>query len=529
MFFSEYSRKQILLFATTCWLWIVTSVACAALDTQYTLSIDSAANQPFIAELNLGNVSTNTELGCFSAQWSIENAAMHLEYTTLGNTQGLLTIWSDTTATGPFTLRVNDQCQHSHYIFHVDAMNQVSAELPTATPAAENLLTSQAPIKTIPADTAGTTLSDQEFESLQQQIRQLQENFELLQTQLNTLYRANLQQSHALEMRSAELSHAKSENHLLRTLILCLGLALLCSSYFFADWLRRHSENPRIGHGKNSPAPKTAGHENPGMREQAPTTAPTAYGAYSASPAATGSPTPPSNIRKLPTGRAQPFPRQANDDELSPRKQNDSATATDSETVIKDASHFLTHGRINQAIQYLQNHLAQQPKCSPWVWLYLLDLLGREGKQQEFDLAASECRKHFNINVERNPDPALHGIESFSRITRALQQAWGTPEVVTLIDDLIYNTRLVPRIGFERTVFEDLMLLRAIACASQALPKNAPSYVENVPKDDSHGLRELQQLSEDIGALSPSDSTAFQYWSDFTFELDEYPAKRKSA
>lgn len=529
MLFSECYRKQLLLFSTACWLWIVTPVAYAALSTQHTLSIESAPNQPFIAELNLGNVSTNTELDCFSAQWTVENAAMHFEYTTLGNTQGLLTIWSDSTAQGPFTLSVNDQCQHSHYTFHVDAMNQVSADLPTAAPAAATLPTSQASIKTIPADTTSTTLSDEEFESLQQQIRQLQENFELLQTQLNTLYKANLQQSHALEVRSAELNHAKSENHLLRTLILCLGLVLLCSSYFFADWLRRHSENPRIRHKKSSSEPKNSEQENQSMREHPPTMASTAQGTYSASPTLTGSSTTQSNIRKLPTGRAQPFPRQANDDELSPRKLTGSPTAPDSETVIKDASHFLTHGRINQAIQYLQNHLVQQPKCSPWVWLYLLDLLGREGKQQEFDLAASECRKHFNINVERNPDPALHGIESFSRITKALQQAWGTPEVVSLIDDLIYNTRLVPRIGFERTVFEDLMLLRAIACTTQALPKNAPSYVENAPKDDSHGLRELQQLSEDIGALSPSDSTAFQYWSDFTFELEEYPAKRKSA
>lgn len=528
MFFSADFRK-LLLHATICWLWIVASVACAAAGAQNMLSIESAPNQPFIAELSLGNVSTNTELGCFSAQWPFKNAAMHLEYTTLSNTLGLLTIWSETAATGPFTLRVKDHCQHSTYVFHVDIMNQVSADLAAAIPVAESLHTSNTSAKASPADTTNTALSDQEFESLQQQIKQLQENFALLQTQLNTLYRANQQQSHALEMRSAELSRAKSENHLLRTLILCLGMVLLCSSYFFADWLRRHSENPRIAHKKSHPASKTADQQNQVVREQATTIAPTALGAYPANPTSTRSPTPASNIRKLPAGRAQPFPRQANDDELSPRKQTDANPTFDSETVIKDASHFLTHGRINQAIQHLQNHLAQQPKCSPWVWLYLLDLLGREGKQQEFDLAASECRKHFNINVERNPDQALHGIESFSRITRALQQAWGTPEVVTLIDDLIYNTRLVPRIGFERTVFEDLMLLRAIACTTQALPKIAPSYLENAPKDESQGLRELQQLSEEIGALSPADSTGFRYWSDFTFELAEYPAKRKSA
>lgn len=527
MFFSERSRKQLLLFSTTCWLWIVTSVACAAFDAQQTLSIASAPNQPFIAELNLENVSTNTELSCFRARWSIKNAAMHLEYTTLGNSQGLLTIWSDSAAEGPFSLSVKDDCQHSHYTFHIDAMNQVSADLPTALHATEKQPASQSSATASPTDKPNAALSDEEFESLQQQIRQLQENFVLLQTQLNELYQTNLQQSKALEIRSAALSHAKSENHLLRTLILCLGLVLLCSSYFFADWLRRHSENPRVARAKNTSASTPAEQDNPGMREQATTS--TVNSAYAAGAVTTASQSGPSNIRKLPVGRAQPFPPQANDDELSPRKKTDSTPAFDSEMVIKDASHFLTHGRINQAIQYLQNHLAQQPKCSPWVWLYLLDLLGREGKQQEFDLAASECRKHFNINVERNLDPALHGIESFSRITKALQQAWGTPEVVTLIDDLIYNTRLVPRIGFERTVFEDLMLLRAIACSTQALPKVAPSYVENIPKDDSQGLRELQQLSEDIGALSPSDSTAFQYWSDFTFELAEYPAKRKSA
>ncbi|MDP8566476.1 type IV pilus assembly protein FimV [Methylophilus aquaticus] len=450
---------------------------------------------------------------------------MQTEYTTLGSAQGILTIWSDSAAMTPFILRVSNKCQRTSYIFDIDPITRVSTSRAIATPLRESP-PAQTSVKI--SALASAPLNDQELELLEQQISQLQENFGQLQRQLDALYKVNLQQSHIVETRNTELTHIKSENHLLRTLVMCLGFVLLCSSYFFADWLRRHSATPRTTRQTTNPSHKISAQENQAMSER-PIAATPAHGKPLVNPASTELPNTPSNISKSSMSRVQPLPRHANDDELSPRKKPGVVTAPDSEEVIKNASHFLTHGRINQAIQHLQNHLAQQPKCSPWVWLYLLDLLGREGKQQEFDLAASECRKYFNINVERNPDSALHGIESFSRITRALQQAWGSPAVVTLIDDLIYNTRLVPRIGFERTVFEDLMLLRAIACITQALPNNQQAPQEQVATDEHQGLRDLQQLSEDIGALSPSDSTAFQYWSDFTFELEEYPKQRKSA
>ena len=51
----------------------------------------------------------------------------------------------------------------------------------------------------------------------------------------------------------------------------------------------------------------------------------------------------------------------------------------------------------------------------------------------------------------------------FPRLHAALQEIWGTPAAVTFLDDLIYNSRLESRVGFEKSVIEELLLLKNIA------------------------------------------------------------------
>ena len=44
-----------------------------------------------------------------------------------------------------------------------------------------------------------------------------------------------------------------------------------------------------------------------------------------------------------------------------------------------------------------------------------------------------------------------------------LQQVWGTPASIVFLDDLIYNNRLEPRAGLEKSLIEELILLKNIA------------------------------------------------------------------
>ena len=139
----------------------------------------------------------------------------------------------------------------------------------------------------------------------------------------------------------------------------------------------------------------------------------------------------------------------------------------DSEHNILDhADVFLSHGRTSLAIQLLQNHLLDFPKNSVTIWLFLLDLLAKENMQGVYEQTALECKEHFNIRIAAfsndEASPKQH-FEDFPRLNAGLQDVWGTPAALVYLDDLIYNSRLETRAGFEKNVLEELLLLKNIA------------------------------------------------------------------
>lgn len=509
------------------------------------LTIESAPGQPLLAQLPLNQVQANTDISCFSLSQSSKQASadsnpVHLEYTTLGSQQGVLMLWSDAAIASPLTLTLTDRCQHSRQTITIHPDNTVAIAMAAVPPPVSN--TTPEPVATQPEAVAlppaPPAIPVEAYTALQAQINDLQHNFKQLQTKSDVLYASNLAQADILATLKTQLIHLQNENHLLRTLVIALGLALIASGFFFADWLRRHAAVPKVMKSrrgsKQSDAPSI-----PTEGASGPATRPLSGKSFSATVLPTQqtsdanrlhTPTQPPTPTKT-SSRLKSVPMHANDDAVMPHGVPQKVSSQQStQTVMQDASRLFTHGRVNQAIDHLQQHLAKHPKSSPWMWLYLLDLLSKEGKQQEFDIVAGECRKHFNLNVEHAPDLKQQGIESFPRVMKALQQAWGTPQVIALIDDLVYNTRLVPRMGFERSVFEDLMLLKEIACQTQNLPAVPPAPKTTDHEEPINGnLRELQQLSEDLYILAPVEHTPFQYWTDFTFELDEPSTLRKSA
>lgn len=536
-------KKQFFLMTASGWLWLFASLLMAFNPASQaaelsSISIESSPGQALLAQLSLNHVLPDTDVTCFSLKQSPSDLQAHLEYTTLGNQQGSLIIWSENAVANVQSLTLIDRCQRTQQTLTIHADNTVTVATgapqnttlnPATAPATEEV---PAVTEESPAPAPGIPV--EAYTALQAQINDLQDHFKQLQTKSDVLYASNLAQANILATLKTQLTQLQNENHLLRTLVIALGLALIASGFFFADWLRKNAASPKVIKSRNSsrknastsPAEQASGPATrPMTGQQGPSTQPP--GNLDAHHPATQPPAQPRTASRL-----KSVPMHANDDTVAPYLVPQKLSSQQStQAVMQDASRLFTHGRVNQAIEHLQQHLTKHPKCSPWMWLYLLDLLAKEGKQQEFDIVAGECRKHFNLNVEHAPDSKQQGIESFPRVTKALQQAWGTPQVIALIDDLVYNTRLVPRMGFERSVFEDLMLLKEIACQTQNLPAIPPAassvHAEEAPLNGN--LRELQQLSEDIYDLAPAEHTPFQYWTDFTFELDEPSILRKSA
>ena len=134
--------------------------------------------------------------------------------------------------------------------------------------------------------------------------------------------------------------------------------------------------------------------------------------------------------------------------------------------ILDHADVFLSHGRTSLAIQLLQNHLQDYPKQSVTIWLFLLDLLAKENLQAVYEQTTLECKEHFNIRIaafSNDEASPKQNLEDFPRLTAGLEQAWGTPAALVYLDDLIYNSRLENRVGFEKSVVEELVLLRSIA------------------------------------------------------------------
>lgn len=532
-----YKVKKQPFFLAAWWPWVFASLLFGSITISQaaelnSISIESGPGQPLLAQLSLNHVTPDTDISCFSLKQSPADAQVNLEYTTLGNQQASLILWSESVVASVQSLTLIDRCQHTQQTLTIHADNTVTVS--NATPPKESIPPATQGVTAVTEDIPSEpvpTIPVEAYTALQAQINELQDGFKQLQTKSDMLYASNLAQANILASLKTQLTQLQNENHLLRTLVMALGFGLIASGFFFADWLRRNSAAPKViksrklqNSGSSSrtdtatgPATRPGQHFTPTMHPE--------------SLQATNPVTQPPSQGKS-TSRLKSVPMHANDDTVAPYLVPQKLSSQQStQAVMQDASRLFTHGRVNQAIEHLQQHLTQHPKCSPWMWLYLLDLLSKEGKQQEFDIVAGECRKHFNLNVEHSPDLKQQGIESFPRVMKALQQAWGTPQVIALIDDLVYNTRLVPRMGFERSVFEDLMLLKEIACQTQNLPAVPPAPKSAHQGEDhlSGNLRELQQLSEDIYVLAPAEHTPFQYWTDFTFELDEASTLRKSA
>lgn len=163
------------------------------------------------------------------------------------------------------------------------------------------------------------------------------------------------------------------------------------------------------------------------------------------------------------------------------------------EGILEQAEVFVAHGRTQLAITLLQDHLHDHPTSSPAPWLLLLSLLKREKMRDEYQAATKGCRNYFNFFIPDFDDPVIpdnSSLEDYPNARDKVVQAWGSPEAVPLLDDLIFNRRNEARQGFDRSAYIDILLLRSIA--------------------QSVGLNDINSIAHENAeqVASPSEETA---------------------
>lgn len=148
------------------------------------------------------------------------------------------------------------------------------------------------------------------------------------------------------------------------------------------------------------------------------------------------------------------------------------------ENVLDHADVFMAHGRTALAIQLLQNHLEEVPAESPAIWLKLMNLLAKEGSEEEYERTVKECNHFFNIKMPSFADalkPDESTIEEHPHIVTRLEGVWGSQYAVGFLNDLIFNQQSQPREGFERGTFEELFFLKQIANILQGNSSTQPN------------------------------------------------------
>ena len=266
-----------------------------------------------------------------------------------------------------------------------------------------------------------------------------------MQQQISTLQQRNAALEAAGKLNTQAAEQDKSAGKQLPWLSYLVGAGLLAGTYFAANWWRRRRQMQPLDAGTDW---ITAEHEAtiPDVTTHVSAENTNANDDFFDS----------KNTQNLVSD-----PGQSSEKMITVIEEYDA-----DQNILDHADVFLSHGRTSLAIQLLQNHLTDHPKQSVTIWLFLLDLLAKENMQAAYEQTTLECKEHFNIRIaEFSNDEANDKttFEDFPRLHAALQEIWGTPAAVVFLDDLIYNSRLESRVGFEKSVIEELLLLKNIA------------------------------------------------------------------
>ena len=266
-----------------------------------------------------------------------------------------------------------------------------------------------------------------------------------MQQQISTLQQRNavLEAAGKLKAQAVEQDQSSGSNWLWLSYL--AGAGLLAGTYFAANWWRRRRQMQQLDDAET-------GWITIEREETLPNVIPNAPAGNTIA-----------NDDFFDSKHTQNVLNNSNE---SPEKMITIEEFVNDQNILDHADVFLSHGRTSLAIQLLQNHLIDYPKQSVTIWLFLLDLLAKENSQAAYEQTTFECKKYFNIRIaEFSNDEASDKttFEDFPRLHTALQEIWGTPAAIVFLDDLIFNSRLESRVGFEKRVIEELLLLKNIA------------------------------------------------------------------
>lgn len=149
--------------------------------------------------------------------------------------------------------------------------------------------------------------------------------------------------------------------------------------------------------------------------------------------------------------------------------QPPSTSAGDPTLELADLMHSM--GLAQGAAQTLVEHIRGNPTESVAHWLKFLDLYHAATVKGDLDESVKELKANFNVAIGEwtDPDAAPNAsLVEYRHLAKELIGLWPRPECDEFLVHLITDTRQGTRVGFPRSVVEEILLLRAVLSALRA-------------------------------------------------------------
>lgn len=134
--------------------------------------------------------------------------------------------------------------------------------------------------------------------------------------------------------------------------------------------------------------------------------------------------------------------------------------------IQQQADFFVSLGEVDQAIQVLQNHLAESFEPSPLAYLDLFKLFHRQGRREDYERLRTEFNELFNAGAppfDQYSDKS-RGLESYETAFTRIQALWPEPRVLDVIEQSIFrDAGDGDNEVFDLEAYRELLLLHAIA------------------------------------------------------------------
>lgn len=137
------------------------------------------------------------------------------------------------------------------------------------------------------------------------------------------------------------------------------------------------------------------------------------------------------------------------------------AAAPNADPAIELADIMISMGLTHGAAQTLSEEVHEHPKLALYHWLKLLEIYRQSDMREDFDKAASDLRRYFNVEAQAwDAAGSALSIEDYPHLAEALQALWPWQECAAFLSRLLEDNRGGTRAGFPQSVAEEILLLR---------------------------------------------------------------------